>query len=175
MRKCRLLFAACVLFFSIGCAPTVRYTRPSRQSTAPSSYKVPRNWDYRKHYKVPPARLTSIIKKHLGTPYRYGGASRRGMDCSGFVNVVFKELNRAKLPRSSRAMSKLGKSVTLKDAKAGDLIFFRGGAFNRINHVGIYTGDKQFAHASRKKGVTYSSLDNDYYRKHFAGIRRLFK
>jgi cell wall-associated NlpC family hydrolase len=135
---------------------------------------VPRDWDYRKYYVVPADRLESIIKRHIGTPYRYGGMSRRGMDCSGFVNVVFSELNHARLPRTSRAMSRLGKPVASTDARAGDLVFFRGGIFKRINHVGIYIGDGRFAHASRKKGVICSELDSEYYRKHFAGIRRLF-
>jgi probable lipoprotein NlpC len=175
-----LAYSACVLCLltATGClTPYARYTRPSRQAAAPSpagELKVPRDWDYRRHYRIPDQRLKSIIDKHLGTPYRYGGMDRRGMDCSGFVIVVFRELNRARLPRSSRAMSRLGRPVRREAGRSGDLVFFRGGFFNRVNHVGIYMGDGKFAHASRKKGVTYSSLDQDYYRKTFAGMRRIF-
>jgi len=168
---------ACIALLSAGCvAPYARYTRPSRQAhaAAASSYKVPRNWDYRTSYSVPPQRLASIIEKYIGTPYRYGGMSRAGMDCSGFVKIVFSELNRARLPRSSRAMYRLGRPVAQKDARPGDLVFFRSGAFNRIDHVGIYVGEGKFAHASRKKGVIYSDLADEYYRGHCAGIRRIF-
>jgi probable lipoprotein NlpC len=135
---------------------------------------VPADWDYRKYYKVPPERLKEIIGKYIGTPYRYGGTSPKGMDCSGFVKVVFEELNHARLPRTSYAMSRLGSPVGIKSGQPGDLVFFKTGILSRINHVGIYTGNGAFAHASRKKGVTFSELVNDYYKKRFAGIRRLF-
>ncbi|MBD3392416.1 MAG: hypothetical protein GF418_10090 [Chitinivibrionales bacterium] len=166
----------CGTMVSTGCVSShVRYTRPSRAGKqSGGSYTVPRDWDYRRHYRVPPDRLAAIIDKYLGTPYRYGGEGRRGMDCSGFVNVVFTELNQARMPRSSRAMSRLGRPVPRGRARPGDLVFFRGGFLNRINHVGIYAGNGRFAHASRSRGVIYSSLDTEYYRKHFAGIRRVF-
>jgi len=174
----RLTCAAALLCaaWAGGCAaPYVRAAGAAGKGHAGAqSYKVPANWDYRKHYKVPAERLKTIIGKYLGVPYRWGGASRRGMDCSGFVKVVFAELNHARLPRSSRAMSRLGRAVTVKTGRPGDLVFFRGGALKRINHVGIYVGGTNFAHVSRKKGVTYSSLDSEYYRKHFAGMRRIF-
>ncbi|MBD3344666.1 MAG: hypothetical protein GF401_06355 [Chitinivibrionales bacterium] len=159
-----------------GClSPNVRYTRgstiPQKESR---NRQVPRNLDYRKHYKIPQDKLKRIVDSYLGTPYRRGGMSRKGMDCSGFVNVVFKELNSAKLPRTSRGLRRSAKPVIQAHARPGDLVFFRGGTFNTINHVGIYMGNGQFAHASLKKGVVYSDLDNTYYKKHFAGIRRLF-
>jgi cell wall-associated NlpC family hydrolase len=164
-----------------GCLSShARYTRSGNSSSpgggarSRTTRTVPRDYDYRKHYRVPADRLTAIIESYIGVPYRWGGSSRRGMDCSGFVNAVFSRLNRAKLPRSSRAMSRLGAPVALRNARPGDLVFFRGGVFNRIHHVGIYVGGERFAHASSKKGVVYSSLNSDYYRGHFAFARRLF-
>ncbi len=67
----------------------------------------------------------------------------------------------------------MGKGVASDEARAGDLVFFRGGIFNGINHVGIYMGNKTFIHASNKNGVMYDTLDEAYYKKRFAGIRRI--
>jgi len=168
--KKTLLICVCVLF-CIGCAPSIRYTRSDNGQI---HYMVPQNWDYRKYYKVPDEKLKKIIAKWIGVPYRYAGMSRRGVDCSGFVCLVYTELNNTELPHSSRRMSHYGHSVAITNAKSGDLVFFRGGLFHSINHVGIYIGNNKFAHASSSKGVRYSSLDEDYYKKRFADIRRLF-
>lgn len=164
-----ILFISTV-FFS-GCAPSIRYTR---SSDGQIHYMVPRDWDYRKNYKVPSSRLVSVVESYLNTPYRFAGMSRRGVDCSGFVCLVFKELNHTVLPHSSKRMSHFGYEVGLQQAKAGDLVFFKGGLFGSINHVGIIMNEKRFAHASFKRGVIYSSLDEAYYREHFAQVRRIF-
>jgi hypothetical protein len=157
-----------------GClTPSVRYTRGGAR-VSEGSYVVPRNWDYRKDYKIPVSRLRAIVDSYIGTPYRYGGTSRRGVDCSGFVYLVFRELNGAKLPRTTRKQHRLGRAVGTQSGRPGDLVFFRGGPFGWVNHVGIYLGKGRFAHASSKKGVIYSSLDQEYYEKHFSGLRRLF-
>jgi len=135
---------------------------------------VPRDWDYRKSYKVPSDRLQNVIEKWIGVPYRFAGMSRKGVDCSGFVALVFRELNNSKLPHSSRKMSHYGRSVSINQAQPGDLVFFNGGLFYSINHVGIYIGDNRFAHASSSKGVRYSSLEEEYYKKRLADVRRVF-
>lgn len=166
-----ILLLLSIILLSIGCAPSVRYTRSSNGEI---HLYVPRDWDYRKNYKVPQDHLQTIIQKWIGVRYRYGGMSRRGVDCSGFVCLVYQELNGFVLPHSSRKMHRMGKSVSISEARSGDLVFFRGGLFNAINHVGIYIGDNKFAHASSSNGVRYSSLDESYYKKRFAEIRRLF-
>jgi hypothetical protein len=163
-----------ISFFLIftGCMePAVRYTR---DSSGALHMMVPGNWDYRAGYKVPDARLKKIAESYIGTKYKNGGMSRQGLDCSGFVCMVFKELNRAALPRSSRQLWKLGSSIQPDDGRSGDLIFFRGGFFGGINHVGIFMGSNSFIHASSSNGVVYDNLDEEYYKKHFAGIRRIF-
>jgi probable lipoprotein NlpC len=135
---------------------------------------VPKNWDYRKYYKVPSDRLVKVVESYIGIPYRWGGMSRRGVDCSGFVCLVYKELNHVQLAHSSRKMSHYGREVSLSQALAGDLIFFKGGIFGSINHVGIYLGQKRFVHASTNKGVMYSYIDEPYYEERFAEVRRVF-
>lgn len=110
-----------------------------------------------------------------GTRYRYGGTSRGGFDCSGFVGTVFKTQG-IKLPRTSRSMSRVGSSVTKKNLQPGDLVFFatRG---RSVGHVGIYAGNGRFIHSSssRSGGVKVSSLSEKYYSKRFAGAKRVMK
>jgi cell wall-associated NlpC family hydrolase len=163
------------VLLACGClTPAVRYSSASGNIKPKKNRTVPANYDYRTHYQVPPQRLQKIAESYLGVPYRYGGDSRRGMDCSGYVTRVYRELNRARLPRTSRQLYKLGTRVTRANARAGDLVFFRSGMFNRVNHVGVYIRDGKFIHASSSRGVIYSSLDSQWYKAHFAGIRRLF-
>lgn len=160
----------------IGClSSSVRYTRSSNLvQGVPKKKVVPANWDYRKNYKVPSNRLSQIANKYLGIPYRYGGMSRKGIDCSGLVCLIYREVNRAKLPHSTRKLRTLGKKVSKQHARSGDLVFFRRGSFGRVNHVGIFLGGETFIHASTKRGVIYSKLSATYYKRHFVEIRRVF-
>jgi lipoprotein Spr len=87
---------------------------------------------------------------------------------------VFGDLLNASLPRSVRELRGSGTGVALKDARPGDLVFFVTGALAKVNHVGIFMGGGVFAHASTTKGVMYNSLGENYYRKRFKCIRRLF-
>jgi cell wall-associated NlpC family hydrolase len=169
----RACIAGAAAMWGAGCSPMVRYSSDAQGSGMPRY--VARNWDYRETYKLPPQRLLKIIESYIGTPYRRGGMSRRGADCSGFVNLVFGELNHARLPRSSAKMFKLGTPVAKGALRTGDLVFFKGGVFGAVNHVGISTGEGRFAHASAKKGVMYSALDEEYFKQRYAGARRLFK
>jgi lipoprotein Spr len=154
-----------------GCAPSERY---AEDKSGKSHYYVSPNWDYRKNYKVPGTKLKQIVDSYIGVRYKNGGMTRKGFDCSGFVSVVFRELNHAKIPRSTGKLRWQGRQISAYDARLGDLVFFRGGVFGGINHVGIYMGNRTFAHASTSKGVTYDSLDDEYYRKHFVMVRRIF-
>ncbi len=161
-----------IVAFSIGCVePSIRYVR---DPDGKLHMFVPGNWDYRTQYKVPEVKLQKITDAYIGTRYKNGGMDRRGVDCSGFVCLVFSELNHARLPRSSRKQWKIGKLISIGEARPGDFVFFRGGLFGTVNHVGIYMGNNHFIHASSSKGVVYDSLDEEYFQKHFAGIRRIF-
>lgn len=171
----RTLYTAGVVLCCIGCAPSVRYTRGGGATQQPGSMKVPRDWDYRTTYALPKDRVAKVAESYLGTRYRYGGMKRSGTDCSGLVCMVYWEVCRAKMPRSSGKQFAIGKKISLHEAKCGDLVFFRGGIFNRINHVGIFISGKQFIHASSKRGVIYSNLDDAYYKQRFVEMRRIFK
>lgn len=117
-------------------------------------------------------------KDFLGTPYRYGGTSSNGFDCSGLTCTSFKKAE-IELPRTSIAQSEEGRKIKKAKAKPGDLIFFKTSSRNIINHVGIVTensdGEIKFIHASSSSGVVISSLLESYYKRAFAKIKRIIE
>jgi hypothetical protein len=117
--------------------------------------------------------LMEIIK-YLNTPYKYGGNSKNGIDCSAFTQTIYKNTLTINLERSARLQYKQGIEISdVEDLKFGDLVFFNTRTRVRPGHVGIYIGERLFAHASSKKGVTISSLDHSYYVKRYMGGRRI--
>ncbi len=117
--------------------------------------------------------LMEIIK-YLNTPYKYGGNSTNGIDCSAFTQTVFHNVLSLDLNRSAREQYTQGIEIdTREKLKFGDLVFFNTRRRVRPGHVGIYIGDNLFAHASSRNGVIVSSLDQDYYSKRFMGGRRI--
>ena len=128
-----------------------------------------------KRQKIKDRRIKRRLKRHFnrweGTPYRYGGHSWRGVDCSGFVSITYRQLFDIRLPRSSRAMLKRGKKVRKRHLRPGDLVFFREGRHNW--HVGIYLNNDRFMHASNSKGVTISSLHSPYWKRHYHSARKI--
>lgn len=118
------------------------------------------------------AAIVKEGKKYLGVRYLYGGTSPRGFDCSGFTSYTFKKKN-VKLPRTAAEQYKRGKSVSKKNLRAGDLVFFKTTSKTKISHVGIYVGNNKFIH-SAGKGVAITSINDPYYWKSkYAGARRV--
>jgi cell wall-associated NlpC family hydrolase len=108
----------------------------------------------------------------LGAPYRYGGTTPRGFDCSGLVGYAYRAFDGRRLPRTVAALFAYGRPVKTRDLRVGDLVFYT--VHGRApSHVGIYLGGERFLHASRKIGVTVSHLDEAYYARRFVGARRL--
>ena len=122
--------------------------------------------------------LVSFATKHLHIPYRSGGSSKKGFDCSGFVRYCFDKWD-ISLPHSSAAQAEKGTTIEVEDAKPGDLIFFKGHSSKdkNIGHVGIITevNDSyvRFIHSAWKGGIRYDLLNADYYKKRFVAIKRL--
>jgi len=117
-------------------------------------------------------RLLRVARGMLAVPYRYGGTTLWGLDCSGFVQKAFSFLDFG-LPRTAREQFLEGVKVPKTELSAGDLVFFRTRA-KYPTHVGIYLGDNRFIHASaHDRKVTIDSLDEPYYEKHYLGAKRL--
>lgn len=116
-------------------------------------------------------RLMEQYASWKGVRYRLGGDTKKGIDCSGFVQRTFREQFGLDLPRSSRELQETGRSVSRGNLRTGDLVIFRAGSTGR--HVGIYIGNNQFVHASTSIGVTISSMDELYWKKRYNEARRV--
>lgn len=114
--------------------------------------------------------------KYLGTPYHWGGTTKRGFDCSGFVWKVFQDAGHTDFPReTAQTMFNKGKSVSQNTAREGDLVFFYSPrSRKKIDHAGIYISDQRFIHSSSTNGVAYSKLGDAYWKDNFAGFKRMF-
>jgi peptidoglycan DL-endopeptidase LytE len=118
-----------------------------------------------------PKLLVKVAMGFLGAPYRLGGTSVTGIDCSGFVKKIYQFFN-IELPRTAFEQSRIGMRVARHELVEGDLIFFN--TRKTFGHVGIYIGNNKFVHAcSRKKGVRVDNLDTPYYNRHFSRAVRL--
>jgi len=126
-----------------------------------------------KKSKVSKTKVIKTAKRYLGTRYVYGANSRHAVDCSSFVQQVFKKVHK-KLPRTSKEQAKVGKRIPKNKLKKGDLVFFSSKKTKGVAHVGIYIGNGKFIHASSaRKKVVITSLNKRYYRYHFKGARRI--
>ncbi|MFC7345186.1 C40 family peptidase [Chryseobacterium zhengzhouense] len=121
--------------------------------------------------------LLKDAEKYLGAPYKFGGNTSSGFDCSGFAAKVFQE-NNYTLPRRSSDQAESGKPVDIKTVKPGDLLFFATSGGSRVSHVGIVhtienDGEVKFIHASTSKGVIISSLNEKYWNKAYLHAQRV--
>lgn len=115
--------------------------------------------------------LYPFIDEWMNTPYRFGGNSKSGIDCSGFTGMIYKNIFDIQLPRMASEQYKICKKTDRENLTEGDLVFFntRGG----ISHVGLYLHNGFFAHASTNHGVIISNLDEGYYHDRFIGGGRV--
>jgi cell wall-associated NlpC family hydrolase len=119
-------------------------------------------------------RLRRRVKPWLGTPYRWGNDTPGvGTDCSGFTRALLEDAFGLELPRTSRDQFRCGRSVPRSALRPGDLVFFDTDDDGRVNHVGIFLGEGQLAHASATRGVVREPLKTPYLRRSFQGARRV--
>lgn len=161
----KILAMIVLSFFAVGCSTT------NKNSSSKDS--VERHAQLKDSHVVT-TELRNHLKQWKGTPYKLGGDSLNGIDCSAFVQRTFNDKFDIALPRTTLAQTSQGIKISKDNLKPGDLIFFktnwRGGSGL---HVGIYNGNDQFIHASTTKGVMTSSLNEKYWKQRFYQARRL--
>ncbi len=147
--------------------PAPRYTDSTNTGA------VVRELEERRH--ATPSRLARVVDSYLGIPYKWGGTTRAGMDCSAFTRAIFRETYGVELPRTSKQMYGVGRAIPQEQSlKPGDLVFFKNTYSGPgVSHVGIYLGNGRFAHASSSKGGTITLLDNPYFQPRYIGARRV--
>ena len=127
-------------------------------------------------------KISNVIgeaRTYIGTPYKWGGNDKRGIDCSGLLVRSFESVG-LKIPRTTSQQINIGKKVSLKNSKVGDLVFFAFGKSRRkVTHVGILSNvyghkDIDFIHASSSRGVIETQLIKDYYLKRIRQVKRIF-
>ena len=117
--------------------------------------------------------LYHFIDNWWGTPYRLGGSTQKGVDCSAFTQILISDIYGQQIPRTAREQKDFCSIVDLSNLQEGDLIFFKTKKGRDITHVGIYLMDERFVHASSSNGVMISSLREPYWSRHFAGAGRV--
>jgi len=148
--------------------------RPApRYTDSTDSGAVVRELELRR--RATPHRLARVVDGYLGIPYKWGGTTRAGMDCSAFTRAIFRETYGVELPRTSKQMYGVGRAILQgQDLKPGDLVFFKNTYSGPgVSHVGIYLGEGRFAHASSSKGGTITPLNNPYFQPRYIGARRV--
>jgi len=153
------------------------YTPPPKRNETRSSVH---STESETSYASPVDKVIDIARSYTGVPYRWGGTTRSGMDCSGLLMTSFNQADLS-IPRTTSEQVKIGKGVSLFKLQPGDLVFFAAKKSNpnKITHVGMVTEvkgkhDVRFIHASTKLGVVENNIYSDYYRRIFIKARRPF-
>lgn len=179
--KCKQLMLSAVLIAALaGCKSQKRVLVVPPQASADIPYFAVRP-EIKADDKsfMPDAKIgASLVKEArewLGTPYLYGGETRSGADCSGFLMTVFKNVCGLSLPRNSAAQREYCVEIDKSRLSPGDLVFFTSSAGKgKVSHVGMYVGDGRIIHASTSRGVVESALQEKYYVTHYHSSGRVY-
>lgn len=165
------IILAIALFFSVLAVQAQTKTIPTPTADKPAEEEESLAKSYLSQIMGVAISATSNIKLFqfvydwVGTPYRFGGSSKKGIDCSAFTKELYSKVFNLDIKRNSRDIFSMVDPVGKDDLKEGDLVFFKIHS-RSISHVGIYLGDGRFAHAS-SKGVAVSNIDDPYYSRYF--------
>lgn len=162
----RLFFGAILL--SIICLPACR----SHRNKSIVSQREIHKYEEKLGISLPETSNIEFIKvivPWLGSPYKYGGNSINGTDCSGFVSSIYSSFFKIELDRTSLLIYQNARKINKSQVKEGDLVFFKTDG-KKVSHVGITITPNHFIHASSKKGVVVNSLNEPYYSKNFVAF-----
>lgn len=162
----QLLLAVPLMLLLAACAGTPRTSPPPSGSatSAPGAVPAPEAGG-------PGRSIVLAAEGAIGTPYRYGGATTRGFDCSGLTQFAHRAVGLG-IPRTAAAQRRQAQEVARDALQPGDLVFFATGRHG-VDHVGVYAGDGRFVHApSSGRVVSYAYLDDPWYSRHYAGAGR---
>jgi murein DD-endopeptidase / murein LD-carboxypeptidase len=158
-----------VLLFALLLVAACRHGRNSAASESAADKALKQK--YAEKMQVPTASITNLVLYKFvddwyGVPYQYGGKTKSGVDCSGFSAALYLAVYKKTISGSAATLWSKCESVGEKNLQEGDLVFFKIGG-DKVSHVGVYLQNRRFVHASTKKGVIISSLDEAYYTKYF--------
>jgi lipoprotein Spr len=162
---------AIALFFSVLAAQAQTKTVPNQADTQPADEQESLAKDYLSQIMRVAVSATSNMKLFnfvydwIGTPYRFGGNTKKGVDCSAFTKQLYSQVFNLDIKRNSRDIFSMVSPIKKDDLKEGDLVFFKIHS-RSISHIGIYLGNNRFAHASLR-GVAINSLDEAYWTRYF--------
>lgn len=178
-----ILMTIVLLLASVSCSTSKKVTEKQKKYSSPTEVvdELLGNYQSNSHINTDKVKKIFKLNKHdnkvlygevskwLGTPYKFGGTSLKGVDCSGMVMQIYKTVYSIPLERNSAMMcEKNCKRISKNSLSEGDLVFFSTSKTkSKINHVGIYLKDGYFVHASSSKGVIISSLSESYYTRNF--------
>lgn len=175
----RISLCIILFFIIISCGSAKKVSTQKSSSTINIKAENLRKLDSKFDGKIsgPVKNILKDAEHYLGTPYKFGGNTSSGFDCSGFTVKVFQE-NDLVLPRRSADQANAGKSIDVEEVKPGDLLFFATSGGSRVSHVGIVfqienNGEIRFIHASTTKGVIISSLNEKYWNKTYLHAQRI--
>lgn len=184
-KNTKIIAIISILILFSACSPSVRFTSNKNDISygkpAKEQQQIAKNKEKEKIQTKKTSKKTKTLNKQenlivkiaeswLGTPYKYGGNTRNGVDCSGLVKNIYEELG-VSLPRTSREQYSV--AIPINNPKIGDLVFFK--KKGRIYHVGIYIGNDYMIHSSSSSGVIKQNIQEKYYAKNHAGFGRVAK
>lgn len=172
-KKLKFLFIIISIIVS-SCSSSVIYVskdEPFVQKKEVASSKIVKK--ERKSFRGDRSKVVESARSFIGTKYKFGGNKKSGIDCSGLTYNSYLNGLGIKIPRVANDQYK--KSTVIANPKPGDLVFFKISSWFKIDHVGIYTGNNNMIHASKKYGVIEVSLNKEYYQKRLVGFGRIIK